>query len=52
MIEVTGKCIWEHVTQPNTIFEPWVWSIDIQVDDDNKELIFFAISSTILIMAY
>ena len=38
MIEVTGKCIWEHVTQPNTTFEP-CWSIDVQVDDDNKELI-------------
>lgn len=39
MLEITGKCIWEYVTQSNTRFDPWVWSIDIQVDDDNKELI-------------
>jgi|14_taG_2_1085336.scaffolds.fasta_scaffold103085_3 hypothetical protein len=38
MVEVTGKCLWAHVTQPNTTFEP-CWSIDVQVDDDNKELI-------------
>ena len=38
MIEVTGKCLWAHVTQPNTTFEP-CWTIDVQVDDDNKELI-------------
>ena len=39
-IEVTGKCLWAHVAQPNMVFYPHhSWSIDIKVDNRNEKLI-------------
>jgi hypothetical protein len=38
MFEVTGKCSYANVIQPNFKFEP-CWSIEIAVDDSNKKLI-------------
>jgi len=38
MTVITGKCYWAKVHAPDTNFEP-VWSIDICVDDNNREAI-------------
>lgn len=38
MTVITGKAYWAHVQQPNTTYEP-EWSIDICVDDTNREAI-------------
>jgi len=37
-IYVTGKCHYASLVEPNTKFEP-VWSIQIEVDDNNRSVI-------------
>ena len=37
-IYITGKCHYASITEPNTKFEP-VWSIQIEVDDNNRSVI-------------
>ena len=39
----SGKCHYACITEPNTKFEP-VWSILVEVDDDNRKIIEDAIS--------
>jgi len=38
MTIITGKCYWAKVQAPDTVYEPQ-WSIDICVDDNNREAI-------------
>jgi len=38
MTIITGKCYWAKVQAPDTAYEPQ-WSIDICVDDNNREAI-------------
>ena len=37
-IYITGKCHYASITEPNTKFDP-VWSIQVEVDDDNRSVI-------------
>jgi hypothetical protein len=37
-IYITGKCHYASITEPNTKFDP-VWSIQIEVDDNNRSVI-------------
>ena len=37
-IYITGKCHYASITEPNTKFEP-VWSIQVEVNDDNRSII-------------
>ena len=37
-IYISGKCHYASITEPNTKFEP-VWSIQIEVDDNNRPVI-------------
>jgi hypothetical protein len=37
-IYITGKCHYASIIEPNTKFEP-VWSIQIEVDDNNRSVI-------------
>jgi len=37
-IYISGTCYYASITEPNTKFEP-VWSIQIQVDEDNRSVI-------------
>ena len=37
-IYVTGKCHYASLVEPNTKFEP-VWSIQVEVNDDNRSII-------------
>ena len=37
-IYISGKCHYASITEPNTKFEP-VWSIQIEVDDNNRSVI-------------
>ena len=37
-IYISGKCHYASITEPNTKFDP-VWSIQIEVDDDNRSVI-------------
>jgi ABC-type oligopeptide transport system substrate-binding subunit len=37
-IYITGKCHYASITEPNTKFEP-VWSIQVEVNDDNRPII-------------
>lgn len=37
-IYITGKCHYASITDPNTKFEP-VWSIQVEVNDDNRSII-------------
>jgi len=37
-IYITGKCHYASIIEPNTKFDP-VWSIQIEVDDNNRSVI-------------
>ena len=37
-VYITGKCRWACLLEPNTTYDP-VWSIQVQVNDDNREII-------------
>ncbi len=37
-VYITGKCHYASITEPNTKFDP-VWSIQVEVNDDNREVV-------------